>query len=65
MRPFSYLPLPTRDINIHVAIGLSTNMVNPESNIIIILGSSSRAVYDQLVNSFEQFFPDVQTVSEP
>ena len=35
-------------------------MVNPESNIIIIRGSSSRAVYDQLVNSFEQFFPDVE-----
>ena len=60
MRPCSYLPLPTCDINIHVAIGRSTNMVNPESNIIIIRGSSSRAVYDQLVNSFEQFFPDVE-----
>ncbi|KAH6902733.1 phospholipid-translocating ATPase [Coprinopsis sp. MPI-PUGE-AT-0042] len=38
-----------------IAIGRSTNMVNPESNIIIIRGSSSRAVYDQLVSSFEQF----------
>ncbi|TFK22984.1 phospholipid-translocating ATPase [Coprinopsis marcescibilis] len=43
-----------------IAIGRSTNLVSSDSNIIIIRGSSRRSVHDQMVSSFEQFFPEVE-----
>ncbi|KAG2019667.1 phospholipid-translocating ATPase [Coprinopsis cinerea AmutBmut pab1-1] len=45
-----------------IAIGRSTNLVNPDSNIIIIRGSSRRSVYDQMISSFEQFFPEEEMI---
>lgn len=41
------------------AIGHSTNLIGPDSNIIVIRGNrSGRAVYQQIVHAVEEFFPD-------
>ena len=42
-----------------LAIGRSTNLVSPDSNIIIVRGGK-RPVHEQMVMSMEQFFPEVE-----
>ncbi|PPQ72110.1 hypothetical protein CVT24_002421 [Panaeolus cyanescens] len=42
-----------------IAIGHSTNLIAPDSNIIVIRGSSSgRPIYDQMLHAVEEFFPE-------
>lgn len=57
-----------KDIQGHftfVAIGHSTNLITPESNIIVIRGSNSgKPVYDQILHAIEEFFPDSGILDE-
>ncbi|KIK68118.1 hypothetical protein GYMLUDRAFT_36948 [Collybiopsis luxurians FD-317 M1] len=41
-----------------IAIGRSTNLIGPESNIIIVRGDSGRPVAQQLSNALDKFFPE-------
>ncbi|TFL07331.1 hypothetical protein BDV98DRAFT_599642 [Pterulicium gracile] len=49
-----------------IAIGHSTNLISPQSNIIVIRkgGANSRPVYQQMTNAVEEFFPDSDLVEE-
>ncbi|KAL1664577.1 hypothetical protein GGF50DRAFT_101685 [Schizophyllum commune] len=50
-----------------IAIGHSTNLISPESNIIIVRGSSgdgSRPVHQQMIAALEEFFPDSGVLDE-
>ncbi|TFK54630.1 phospholipid-translocating ATPase [Heliocybe sulcata] len=40
-----------------IAIGYSTNLIARDSNIIVVRGGD-KSVYQQLLNAFEQFFPE-------
>ncbi len=47
------------------AIGHSTNLITPQSNIIVIRGSKTgKPVYDQILNAVEEFFPDSGILDE-
>jgi len=46
-----------------LAIGRSTNLINPSSNIVIIHGSS-RPAHDQMVDALAQFFPKQQDTTK-
>ncbi|TFK30277.1 phospholipid-translocating ATPase [Coprinopsis marcescibilis] len=48
-----------------IAIGHSTNLIGPDSNIIVIRGGSGgRPVYDQIKHAVEEFFPGSNIIDE-
>ncbi|KAG6908584.1 hypothetical protein DXG01_004071 [Tephrocybe rancida] len=48
-----------------IAIGHSTNLIGRESNIIVIRGGSGgRPVYQQMVHAAEEFFPEMDLLSD-
>ncbi|KAJ4478456.1 phospholipid-translocating ATPase [Lentinula aciculospora] len=47
-----------------IAIGRSTNLIGPDSNIIVVRGSS-KPVDQQLSNALERFFPDHKVEDRP
>ncbi|KIM48588.1 hypothetical protein M413DRAFT_437796 [Hebeloma cylindrosporum] len=47
-----------------IAIGRSTNLINPSSNIVIIRGGSRRPVHEQMINASAQFFPEQQATTK-
>ncbi|KAF9532881.1 phospholipid-translocating ATPase [Crepidotus variabilis] len=48
-----------------IAIGHSTNLISPESNIIVIRGGNScKPVRDQIIGAIEEFFPDSGILDE-
>ncbi|KAJ3516647.1 hypothetical protein NLJ89_g988 [Agrocybe chaxingu] len=48
-----------------IAIGHSTNLISPDSNIIVIRGGNSgRPVYDQILHAIQEFFPDSGILDE-
>ncbi|KAF8630454.1 hypothetical protein AX17_005431 [Amanita inopinata Kibby_2008] len=44
-----------------IAIGRSTNLVTPDSNIIIVRGSKKRAAQEQMLLALQQYFPECST----
>lgn len=70
LKPPSVSPSHTgqrmRILSIVTAIGHSTNLISPQSNIIVIRkgGANSRPVYQQMTNAVEEFFPDSDLVEE-
>lgn len=44
-------------VSLHLAIGRSTNLITPDSNIIVIRGGA-RPVHDQINNALLRFFPE-------
>jgi phospholipid-translocating ATPase len=45
----------------HAAIGYSTNLIAPESNLVVIRGGDkegSKSVYQQMFSAVEEFFPE-------
>jgi phospholipid-translocating ATPase len=43
---------------IFAAIGHSTNLIGRDSNVIVIRGGASRAVSEQMIKAFENYFPE-------
>ncbi|PFH51676.1 hypothetical protein AMATHDRAFT_141843 [Amanita thiersii Skay4041] len=41
-----------------IAIGRSTNLITPDSNIVIIRGSNKRSAYEQMTIALQQYFSD-------
>ena len=50
-----------------LAIGHTTNLIAQESNVIVIRGSKvpTKSAYNQMVSSFERFFPDADVLDKP
>ncbi|KZT27329.1 phospholipid-translocating ATPase [Neolentinus lepideus HHB14362 ss-1] len=46
-----------------IAIGYSTNLIARDSNIIVVRGGD-KSVYQQLLNAFEQFFPESDVLED-
>ena len=51
--------LATHRLPFALAIGRSTNLIGPESNIVILRGGGRRSMQEQLSRAFDQFFPEV------
>ena len=49
-----------------IAIGYSTNLIAPESNLIVVRGGEKDglSIFDQLYNAAEEFFPQANIIEE-